>query len=51
MGQDLDLDAAVRADMTRMRDVEALANIVIDSSGLSPQQICVVLCLESLQLD
>jgi UPF0042 nucleotide-binding protein len=36
LGQDLDLDTAVRADMKRMRDVEALANIVIDSSCLAP---------------
>ena len=38
LGQDLDLDAAVRADMRRMRDVEALADVVIDSSGLSPDR-------------
>ena len=33
LGHDYDLDAAVRADMARMVDVEALADIVIDSSG------------------
>ena len=39
LGQDLDLDTAVRADMKRMRDVEALANVVIDSSGLAPADL------------
>ena len=49
LGQDLDLDTAVRADMRRMRDVEALANIVIDSSGLAPSDLRRVM-LESLKL-
>ena len=39
LGQDLDLDTAVRADIERMRDVEALADIVIDSSGLAPADL------------
>ena len=49
LGQDLDLDTAVRADMSRMRDVEALANIVIDSSGLAPADLRRAM-LGSLQL-
>ena len=49
LGQDLDLDAAVRADMRRMSDVEALANIVIDSSGLAPVDLRRAM-LESLEL-
>ena len=49
LGQDLDLDAAVRADMKRMRDVEALADIVIDSSGLAPADLRRAM-LESLKL-
>ena len=49
LGQDLDLDKAVRADMKRMRDVEALANIVIDSSGLAPADLRRVI-LGSLKL-
>ena len=49
MGQGRSLDTAVRADMERMRDVEALANIVIDSSGLAPADLRRVM-LESLQL-
>ena len=49
LGQDLDLDTAVRADMERMRDVEALANIVIDSSGLAPADLRRAM-LESLKL-
>ena len=49
LGQDLDLDAAVRADMRRMRDVEALANVVIDSSGLAPADLRRAM-LESLKL-
>ena len=49
LGQDLDLDTAVRADMERMRDVEALADIVIDSSGLAPADLRRVI-LESLKL-
>ena len=49
LGQDLDLDTAVRADMRRMRDVEALANIVIDSSGLAPADLRRAM-LESLKL-
>jgi UPF0042 nucleotide-binding protein len=36
LGQDQGLDMAIHADMTRMKDIEALANIVIDSSGLAP---------------
>ncbi len=39
LGQDQGLDMAVRADMTRMRDVEAIADIVIDSSGLAPADL------------
>ena len=39
LGHDYDLDAAVRTDMARMADVEALADIVIDSSGLSPADL------------
>jgi len=49
LGQNLDLDTAVRADMERMRDVEALANIVIDSSGLAPADLRRTM-LESLKL-
>ena len=49
LGQDLDLDAAVRADMKRMRDVEALANGVIDSSGLAPADLRRAM-LEALKL-
>ena len=49
LGQNLDLDTAVRADMERMRDVEALANIVIDSSGLAPADLRRAI-LESLKL-
>ena len=49
LGQDLDLDTAVRADMKRMRDVEALADIVIDSSGLAPADLRRAM-LESLKL-
>ena len=49
LGKDLDLDTAVRADMERMRNVEALANIVIDSSGLAPADLRRVM-LESLKL-
>jgi UPF0042 nucleotide-binding protein len=50
LGQDQDLDAAVRADITRMSDVEALADIVIDSSGLAPSDLRRVI-LQSLQLN
>ena len=39
LGQDQGLDMAVRADMTRMGDVEAIADIVIDSSGLAPADL------------
>ena len=39
LGHDFDLDAAVRADMARMADVEALADIMIDSSGLAPADL------------
>ena len=49
LGQDLDLDTAVRADMKRMSDVEALADIVIDSSGLAPADLRRAM-LESLKL-
>jgi UPF0042 nucleotide-binding protein len=49
LGQDLDLGTAVRSDMERMRDVEALADIVIDSSGLAPADLRRAM-LESLKL-
>ena len=50
LGHDRDLDLAVRADMDRMVDVEVLADIVIDSSGLAPTDLRRAL-LESLRLD
>ena len=50
LGQDLDLDAAVRADMRRMSDVEAFADIVIDSSGLAPADLRRAM-LEALELN
>ncbi len=49
LGQDIDLDTAVRADMERMKDVETLANIVINSSGLTPSDLRRAM-LESLNL-
>ena len=39
LGQGRDLALAIRSDMARMNDVEALADIVIDSSGLSPADL------------
>ena len=50
LGHNYDLDAAVRTDMARMADVEALADIVIDSSGLSPADLRGAL-LDTLGLD
>ena len=49
LGQGCDLDLAIRSDMARMNDVEALADIVIDSSGLSPTDLRHSI-LNSLQL-
>ncbi|MDC1383678.1 RNase adapter RapZ [Candidatus Puniceispirillum sp.] len=49
LGQGCDLDLAIRSDMARMDDVEALADIVIDSSGLSPADLRHSI-LNSLQL-
>ena len=39
LGHDRDLEEAVRADIARMNDVEALADIDIDSSGLAPADL------------
>lgn len=50
LDQDQDLDKAVLADMARMNDVEALADIVIDSSGLAPADLRRAI-LGSLNLD
>ena len=50
LGHGCDLETAVRADMLRMNDVEALANIVIDSSGLAPTDLRHSI-LNSLRLD
>ena len=50
LGCQMDLDAAIRADIERMTDVEALADIVIDSSGLTPTDLRRSL-LEALHLD
>ncbi len=36
---EFDLDKAIRADILRMSHVEALADIVIDSSGLTPSDL------------
>ena len=50
LGHGCDLDSAIRGDMARMTDVEALADIVIDSSGLAPADLRHFI-LSSLQLD
>ena len=50
LGYEMDLDAAVRADMERMTDVEILADIVIDSSLLAPADLRRSL-LDALHLD
>jgi len=39
LGHDLDLGAAIAADMARMEDIEPLADVAIDSNGLAPADL------------